>query len=226
MKYKKIEINEIIDDNGDLIGASAIPSSGTDLESQANGITDKNVKISHQPFRYDMLGRFGFTLLPFMESVIKEDEEVGLREKNADNELLTALAKLMYEKYRELLEYFYKHPKQLQQDYRKKTRDHITFETDEEAGIKTDYEWANRILKTIEPFLDKELSKLNEALKDDIVESAFIEGKMLEKKSETELSKKGDSREVREKKMEKIAGLINKLEKKDIDTLINLLERK
>ena len=49
---------------------------------------------------------------------------------------------------------------------------------------------------------------------------------MVGKKNEDEISKKDDGNDVREKKLEKIAGLINKLEKKDIDKLINLLERK
>lgn len=90
MKLKKKDLMEIIDSNGDLIGKDDIPKSGADLESQASNTTDTNVKIGAQPFRYDMLGRFGFTMLPFFES--QGDEE-------PDNELLDKLAKLMYEKY-------------------------------------------------------------------------------------------------------------------------------
>ena len=58
------------------------------------------------------------------------------------------------------------------------------------------------------------------------IDESIVQEKVLEKKSEDELSSKTDSKEVREKKIEKIAGLINKLDKKDVDKLINLLERK
>ena len=40
------------------------------------------------------------------------------------------------------------------------------------------------------------------------------------------MSKKSKDEEIKDKKLQKVAGLINKLDKKDIDKLINLLERK
>ena len=88
MKIKKL--NEIVNGNDDLIGADDIPTNGSDLESQANHPTDYNVKTGQQPFRYDMLGRFGFTLLPFMEG---EDKNQG------QAELENVLVDLMNERY-------------------------------------------------------------------------------------------------------------------------------
>ena len=58
-----------------------------------------------------------------------------------------------------------------------------------------------------------------------MIEGKMIEDKILDKK-EDKMSTKSEDGEIKEKKLEKIAGLINKLEKKDIDKLINLLERK
>jgi hypothetical protein len=59
-----------------------------------------------------------------------------------------------------------------------------------------------------------------------IDEAKVVEDKMVNKKSEDEITKKSEEKDVRSTRLEKIAGLINKLEKKDIDKLINLLERK
>ena len=57
-------------------------------------------------------------------------------------------------------------------------------------------------------------------------ETKVVEDKVIGSKNEDEITKKGEDNDVRDKKLQKIAGLINKLEKKDIDKLINLLERK
>jgi uncharacterized Rossmann fold enzyme len=59
-----------------------------------------------------------------------------------------------------------------------------------------------------------------------ITESKVEEDKLVNKKSEDEMSKKSEDEEIKDKKLQKVAGLINKLDKKDIDKLINLLERK
>ena len=207
MEIKKRALTEIIDSNGDLIGLNSIPSTGSDLESQANNTTDYNTKIGTQPFRYDMLGRFGFNLMPFFEG--KEDEE--------QNDLMDDLAKLMYDKYLEILEYYFRNPNHLKSDYRLHTE--CDFETQPEEGKEFDVKWAKKIIEVIHPYLDSDESK-------SIDEGAVAEDKVLDKKSDDEMSKKDDDKDVREKKLEKIAGLINKLEKGDIDKLINLLERK
>ena len=83
MKIKKKDLVEIIDSNGELIGSDDIPTNGSDLETQANNTTDYNAKVGTQPFRYDMLGRFGFTLMPFMEG----------KENQGQQELIDDLAK-------------------------------------------------------------------------------------------------------------------------------------
>lgn len=212
----KKELEEIVNSDGDLIGSDNIPNIEPNADTQAKGTTDQNAKIGTQPFRYDMLGRFGFTLMPFMEGEEKNDGQ---------KELLDDLAKLMYDRYREMLEYFYRHPQKLQQEYRKKSRDNANFETDDEAGKKIDYEWAEKVIKIVEKHLDESLKSLDEQFQENLVESKVVEDKMVDKK-EDELSKKDDNSGIKEKKIEKIAGLINKLEKKDIDDLINLIERK
>lgn len=213
MKYKKKELYEVIDSHGELIGKNAVPTAGTDLETQAGKTTDYNYKVGMQPFRYDMLGRFGFTLLPFFEAEDKGDEK---------NEVIEELAKFFYEDYMATLKHYYKNPKALQRDYRKKSEQ--DFDNDE--STHHDYEKAAKVLDIIRPHLDKELKTLDENIKQELDENAFFEGKLMDSKKEDELSKKSEDGEVRGKKIEKIAGLINKLDKDEITKIINLLESK
>lgn len=204
MKFKKKDLMEIIDSNGDLIGKNDTPTSGADLETQANGTTDMNVKKGQQPFRYDMLGRFGFTMMPFMEG--KEDKvEVFLSE----------LAGLMHNRFVDLTNYYIKHPNMLKPDNRKAKEESVGHN---EECEKRDVEGAKEIMKLVEKHFGKEPEAIDEA--------KVVEDKIMGKRGEDEISKKSEDKEVTNKKLEKIAGLINKLDKKDIDKLKNLLEAK
>ena len=136
MKFKKRELKEIIDSNGELIGNNNIPTNDANAETQASNTTDYNAKVGTQPFRYDMLGRFGFTLMPFME---------GKEENQGQKELLNDLAKLMYDKYMETLEYYYRNPNKLKSDFRMHTE--YNFNTQPEERKKIDFDWAKRVIK-------------------------------------------------------------------------------
>jgi hypothetical protein len=208
MKIRKKQIMEIIDSGGNLIGNKDVPTSGADLDSQANHTSDYNAKISAQPYRYDMLGRFGFSLLPFME----EGKETA-----DQTEFLNDVAKLMYEKYMETLEYYYRNPNKLKPDFRMQSEK--DFNSQPEERKKMDFQWARKLIKIVEKHFD-------ESFKDQkkIDESKVAEDKMIDKKSETEISKKAADNTINDKKISQIAGLINKLDKKDINKLKNLLE--
>ena len=215
MKIKKIHLFEIIDSNGELIGKNDVPSTGADLETGANNTTDYNSKIGQQPFRYDMLGRFGFTLLPFFEG--KEDQ--------GQKELLKDLAQLMHDKRTDVLRYYYKNPQLLKPDYRKEDAG----EEHSEQCEKEDIEWARKIIEAVEPHFEKafkepidETGAINE---DKIAEDSVVEDKLVDK-VEDELSRKGEDNDIKDKKLEKIAGLISKLDQKDKDKIANLLERR
>jgi hypothetical protein len=84
---------------------------------------------------------------------------------------------------------------------------------------------ADKLLKVIEKHFEEPFKQLDEHFKENLVEGNVIEDKLVDKK-EDELSTKSENGEIKEKKLEKIAGLINKMEKKDVDKLINLLEKK
>jgi hypothetical protein len=213
MKIKKIQLFEIIDSNGELIGKNDVPSNDANADTQANGTTDMNVGKSQQPFRYDMLGRFGFTLLPFFEG--KEDV--------SQKEMLKDLAQLMHDKRIDTLQYYYKNPQLLKPDYRK----HAAGEAHSEQCEKEDIAWARKIIKAVEPHFEKAFKEpIEEALNEnEIVEDNVAEDKLVDK-VEDELSKKGEDKDMRDKKLEKIAGLISKLDQQDKDKLANLLERK
>lgn len=212
MEYKKKEIQEIIDANGELIGSEDIPQSGSDLESAANNTTDYNAKVGHQPYRYDMLGRFGFTLLPFFEGEEKKGE---LNQGQA--ELENDLVDLMNERYIDILSHYYRNPKSVQADYRKYSKEK---EVEEEA-MKYSVEWVDKILKVVEKHFGKAFGELEK-----LDESTFVEGKMLDKKDDKDLAdEKSKDSEVLDAQVKKIAGLVNKkLDKKEINQLINLLE--
>jgi hypothetical protein len=281
MEFKKKHIAEIIDKNGDLIGLNDIPTNDANADSVAQGMTDRNLKIGQQPYRYDMLGRFGFTLMPFLEGVEENDGQAAL---------VKDLAELMYNKYMSTIEHYYKNPNKLKSDYRMHSES--DFESQPEHNKKIDFDLAKEIIKIVQkhfedafdepeqidesfdltmPFdenikkilkdllrgsvyektggLDqridtllkingvwlekaKQLYSAEEIAKklikyeENLNEIEVVEEKILNKRGEDEMSSKTGDNGVRSKKLEKIAGLINKLEKKDIDKLINLLERK
>jgi len=211
MEIKKKELDEIISGNGELIGTDDIPTHGADLESAANNTSDYNQKIGTQPFRYDMLGRFGFTLMPFMEG-----DDKGEGQAELENELVD----LMNERFIDLLTYYYRNPNAVKLDYRKYSRDK---EVSQEE-MKHSVEWADKVLKVVEKHFEKSLKNLDEQFQENIAEGKVVEDRMV-KKVEDEIASKSDDREVTEKKLKKIAGLINKLELQDKNKLINLLEK-
>lgn len=211
MELKKKDIDEIINSNGDLIGKDDIPATGADLESAANGTTDMNAKKGQQPFRYDMLGRFGFTLMPFMEG-----EEKNREQAEFENDLVD----LMHERYLDILKHYFRNPQTIKSDYRK----HVTDDEATEETLKYDAEYAMKIMKIVEKHFESSLKNLDEHFQENLVEGKVAEDKMVDKK-EDEMTTKSDDLDVGDKKLKKIAGLINKLETKDKNKLINLLEK-
>jgi hypothetical protein len=208
MKLKKKELFEIIDSNGELIGKEDIPRNGSDMETQANGTTDQNVQMGNQPFRYDMLGRFGFTLLPFMEG----------KENQQQSELINDVSKEFLVLYKEILEYYFRNPNKIKSDYRRIVQDGH-HEDNQTFNFNTN---SQKVIKIFEKYFEGSFKQ-----SENIDEAAVIEDKVINKKSEDEISKKSEDNGVKKKQVEKIAGLINKkFEKNDIDKLINLLERK
>lgn len=205
MKFKKKDLVEIIDTNGELIGREAAPTSGSDLESAANKTSDTNARIGQQPFRYDMLGRFGFTLMPFMEG----------KENQGQTDLKLDLINLMAERYMEIMEYYYKNPNLLKSDYRKMK------ENTDDPKQKEHFETADKIISIVQEHFEKAFKE-----PETIDESSVVEDKVVDKKSEDEITNKSDDDEIKDKKLEVVAGLINKLDKKDKDKLKTLLERK
>ena len=203
MKFKKTELLEIIDSNGDLIGKSDVPTNGADLETAASNTTDYNAKVGTQPYRYDMMGRFGFTMMPFSEG--KENQE--------QMALKLDLVNLMFDRYKEILKYYYKNPNLLKSDYRKLD------ENSDDPKQKEHYELADKIMKTIQEHFEK-------AFKETLDEAAVVEDHVFEKRTEDEISTRSKDKEISDRKLEKIADLIDKLDKESKDKLKNLLEAK
>jgi hypothetical protein len=218
MKYKKKELAEIIDGNGELIGKNDIPDVDKDADTQAKNTSDYNAKVGTQPFRYDMLGRFGFTLMPFME---------GEEKNQGQTELVNDVSDELFDLYLEILENFYRNPNKIKSEFRVIAKEKADG-SDKNAlkdNIKFNFnKYSEKLIKIFEKHLDESLKNLDEQFQENIVEGKVLE--VIVDKKEDEMTTKTDDKEVREKKIEKIAGLINKLEKKDIDKLVNLLEKK
>lgn len=204
-KFKMKYIKEIIGSNDELIGKDAIPQHGSDLESRANGTTDQNVNIGNQPYRYDMMGRFGFTLLPFYEG--KGDE--------SHVEMVNDLTKLIDDNYLDFLRYYVKNPNKLKSDYRKRVQDKINTDVNDTEGT------VKNIINIIQKYFKNAFNNI-----DNITESSISEDKMVDDWKDIELTEIADDNELKDKKIQKIAGLINKLDDKDIKKIINLLEVK
>ena len=194
--FKKEKIQEIIDDEGNLIGTKDLPSTGVIKETEAGHTTDYNARVHGQIYKNDFLGRFGFY---FYES--EGDNE------NVEN----TLAKIMYEKYKETLKHYHENPEKIHSDY--ELHQSVNFDSQPEGSREHDYEWAGDILKALEPHMKK-----------DINESKVIEDKLVNK-TDKEISDKKDNKEI-SKKVERVADLLSKLPKNDLDKLMNLLEAK
>ena len=212
MELKKKDLLEIIDGNGELIGNDDIPKVDANADTQAKNTTDYNQKVGQQPFRYDMLGRFGFTLMPFMEGVDKNESQAEL-----ENDLID----LMNEKHINIISYYKQNPKKIISDYRK----HVTDEEISDDVMKQNVEWVNKIIKIIEKHFEKSLKNLDEQFVENIAENKVVEDKMVDKVKDAMLTKTDDNA-LKGKRLGQIVGLINKLDKKDIDDLIDLIERK
>lgn len=205
---KKSHIQEIIDGNDNIIGYKNTPTSGANKETEASGMTDTNMDMHGQRYGSDFLGRFGFY---FYEGEEKIDDAKSEKKQN----LINDIAKVMYDKYINILNYYIENPKKLLDDY-KLHKDH-NFESQPEDKKQIDYDWAEKIIKTIKPYFD---------IKEDISEGEIAEDKLTDKpKQKTILSKK-EKNDILDKKMNHIADLITKLDKDEKDKLINLIEKK
>lgn len=197
MRIKKSKIEEIINGDGEMIGSEDKPEVSSDLETQADKTTDYNAKVHGQNFKNDFLGRFGFY---FYES-----------EEGAD-QLLRDIAMIMYDKYLETLEYYYKNPDLIGADY----KEHFADDVKKEDKIDgTDEKWANKIMDVVEPHLKKSIN-----------EGKVVEDKITDKKDKDKLVDKKKDNDIIDKKMKKVADLLDKLSDNEIDKLITVLEAK
>jgi len=78
---KKHQIDEIIDDTDSIIGTDDSPTGGSNLETYSgHKTTDQNAQSSHQNYRNDFVGRFGWG---FYEGEEKSDDKV-IQEKEEE----------------------------------------------------------------------------------------------------------------------------------------------
>lgn len=203
MIITKKKIEEIIDSNGDIIGVNDAPENGANLETNASNTTDYNAQVHGQNFRNDFLGRFGFY---FYEG-----------EEENPNKIVDDIARVMYERFKEVLNYYHENPDELDNDFQEHSE--VDFDSLPEGNKKIDYEWAKKLVEILEPYLSnvEESNALNE--------DTVVEDKIVEKKTDNEISKEKPTKDVLDKKIASIADKLNKLKKDDLNKLINLLEK-
>jgi hypothetical protein len=195
---KVILINEVIDADGGLIGSDNVPKTGPNMSTVSKKITDYNMAVGHQPFGDSMMGYFGSVMLPFFEGE-------GSDEKNKD---LTDTLEILRKFYEELMKHYYKNPNSLKNDFRIYTEK----ETISKDVVKYFEVYAKEIVKK---FGDKPSS---------VDESIVDEDTIVDKKIDNFLSAKSNDRDITDKSVTKIAGLINKLDNGSKNKLKNLIE--
>ena len=130
--------------------------------------------------------------------------------KDDASKLQNDLINLFHEKYVEILKYYHVHADELESDYVKYVQ--------KEGGEpdEMDKEFADKVMKLFEPHMKKKLD-----------ESKVVEDKIVDRKK-TEMKKEKTDNDVlsKEKKLEKISGLLSNLPQNDLDKLMNLLEAK
>lgn len=185
--YINKKITEIIDDDNILIGSEDEPKYDNNKYSKSNvKSSDDTVFQAKQSYSDSLLGRFGFY---FYES----EEKTNLHND---------LTELMYDKFKETLEFYHKNPDKLDGDYEKH------FESEKSHINDTDRKWANKVIKIIN---DND-NEINENIVNDSEDKEIVKGKV---PSETLISKEN---------RKKINGLLSKLDKKQIDGLIEMLK--
>ena len=206
-KISKKKIDEIIDSNDNIIGDIQSPVNGKDLETRANHTTDFNAKVNSQNFKNDFLGRFGFY---FYEADDHEGENIP--------PIVMDLAKLMYDKYIEVLEYYHQNPDKIEDDM--ELHSEVDFNTQPEESYEHDFKWAWDIMDIVNKHYDEN--------KDDngaVNEEAVVEDKLKDSKDDSKSLKDSKSNnDLKSKKIEDVAELLNKLPKNEKDKLIKLLE--
>jgi hypothetical protein len=166
------------------------------------------MKMHGQRYGSDFLGRFGFY---FYEG----EEKLTDVKNNMKKKLLDNIAKVMYDKYIDIVKYYIENPKKLLDDY--KLHKKHDFESQPEENRQIDYEWAQKVLKTIKPFFDE---------KEDINENDLIEDKLTNKTQKKTILSKKEKNDIVDKKMNHIAELITNLGKDEKNKLITLIEKR
>lgn len=81
---------EILDSNEVIIGSDDKPQVDPNADTQAGGMTDKNVNIGHQPFDDKFWGTFGFSLyeeeelVKIAEDIISNRTDKSMNSKKSD----------------------------------------------------------------------------------------------------------------------------------------------
>lgn len=203
-QYKMGAIREIIDSDENLIGNDDTPTHGSNIETMANRTSDYNQGVGHQPFRYDMLGRFGFGLMPFFEG----------EENQQQTKLFSDMVNIFDDYYVELLKKYIKNPNKLKSDYRRKIGE------DEDIQKNENGEYAKKGMMLYQKYFEESFDETK------LIDESSVKEEIVDEKENIELIDKTDNNEIISKELKKIAGLINRMDNDDKKKLSTLLEYK
>jgi len=204
---KKREIYEVLDSDGNLIGQDDMPHSNPN-EISADGTTDHNAAIGHQHFAHDFLGRFGFNMY---------NESEGDDEGGSTDELLKEIAKLNFEKFKEMIDSIYLDPNKIG-DYNKLVQKKFEDLTPEES--KSDFEFAKKVVALLQ---GKSKKKKEPTLTENEI-SKMIEDVITKHDDDKSIVKKSDNDILDSKVKDKIKSLLSTLSDKDKSELIKHLK--
>jgi len=199
MKIKKRQIEEILDKDGNIIGNNSVPQIDNNMDSDVHGTTDQNAGMHSQNFKNDFLGRFGFY---FYES--DDNQETP--------EVVKEIAKIAHKKYGKILNHYNGKPNKLANDLKK-------FNSGESKPEESDLAFANEVMTVLKPHMEEAFDSENKKLD----EAEIVEDKITEKRTDNSVV---DKREQDDLKLKKVAELLNKLPKNELNKLVNLLEYK
>ncbi|MFW5847367.1 MAG: hypothetical protein ACOCVF_00410 [bacterium] len=205
MKIKKL--NEIVNQDGELIGSEQTPEHGANLDSDAKNTTDYNLQIGHQPYRYDTLARFGFLGMPFYE---------GVDDKSKIYDFINESYGVLTEYFKKMLGEFYKNPNKTKAEYRKYKESN--FDELSENRKKDVYETITKIYELVDKYQEKDENVNESKLVNGVVED-------LVKHANNGICNEKEDVELLDKEIKRVAELINKLdheERKKLRTLIEI----
>jgi hypothetical protein len=152
-----MKITEILDNNLNIQSKNDKPVGGDNLETMADKTTDYNAGVARQDYNDNFMGLFGFYFF--------ENDSI-----EPNKELIDIFAKLHFDRYKEMLDYFIKNvSKDNILDWKKTAS--TNFDKLSDKDKETDYKWAKKTIDSLMDYLKSQYdtSENEKKINEDIV---------------------------------------------------------